>query len=143
MLRLGKDNRIDFSLFKVVFSFSIDHEVVMESLFYWDQEGVIILGILIQRYRCLFLLFLLCLLCAISIRNAYKIQYNQYILTIVTSCVCLLSYLFTTMVDPGIVWNSREMDLENDPNSVYCSICGVYRPKSASHCVSCNVCFDE
>ena len=95
------------------------------------------------RYRCLSLLFLLCLLCTISVRNAYRIQYNQYILTIITSCVCILSYLFTTMVDPGIVWDSREMDLENDPNSVYCSICGVYRPKLAGHCVSCNVCFDE
>lgn len=143
MLRLRKDNQIDFSSFKVVSSFSIDHVVVTGSLFYQDQDGVIILEILIQRYRCLSLLFLLCLLCTISVRNAYRIQYNQYILTIITSCVCILSYLFTTMVDPGIVWDSREMDLENDPNSVYCSICGVYRPKLAGHCVSCNVCFDE
>ena len=79
--------------------------------------------------------------------NAKAIHENQYTLTIVVSILCLLSFIATGMMDPGVIWDSSNWsDAENQQeseNSVFCSICGVYRPISASHCISCNVCYEE
>lgn len=51
------------------------------------------------------------------------------------------------MVDPGIVWpedsHNQSDDIEQNDQSVYCSICGIYRPSNTYHCVKCNVCIRE
>lgn len=102
---------------------------------------------IIPRLRYLALLLILCWISFLSIRNAKEIHENQYILTIIVSALCLGSYLMTGMLDPGVVWDSANWsDAENQYHSetdVYCSICGVYRPSSANHCLTCNVCYEE
>lgn len=59
----------------------------------------------------------------------------------------MMSYLFTGMHDPGIIWSSPDHihseDLEINEDSVYCSVCGIYRPFNSNHCVQCNACIQE
>lgn len=81
-----------------------------------------------------------------SIHFARMESYNQYILTVLSSIVCLCSFLYTGMIDPGIVWNEQLLhhkDTEMSDDSVYCSICDVYCPPHSYHCTKCNVCIQE
>ena len=63
----------------------------------------------------------------------------SYILT-------LVSYFYTSLLDPGIIRASEDNSVENknilEPlGYTYCSICGLYRPPNGYHCSDCGVCF--
>ena len=66
----------------------------------------------------------------------------------ITYIITILSYLRTSLFDPGIIRPSEDNSLENksilEPcGYTYCSVCGLYRPPRAYHCSECNVCFYE
>lgn len=61
--------------------------------------------------------------------------------------ICLLSYLYTAMCNPGIVVKSEDNSVENQERLesqeyTYCSICDLYRPPKANHCSVCGVCYE-
>ncbi len=69
---------------------------------------------------------------------AYILLFS-YILT-------LVSYFYTSLLDPGIIQASEDNSIENkntlEPlGYTYCSICGLYRPPNGYHCTDCGVCF--
>ena len=65
---------------------------------------------------------------------------------VISYAVTIVSYLYTSLCDPGIIRPSEDNSEENK-NSLeplgytYCTICGVYRPPGAYHCSDCGVCF--
>ncbi|OAO16433.1 hypothetical protein AV274_1842 [Blastocystis sp. ATCC 50177/Nand II] len=58
---------------------------------------------------------------------------------VISYAVTIVSYLYTSLCDPGIIRPSEDNSEENK-NSLeplgytYCTICGVYRPPGAYHC---------
>lgn len=64
---------------------------------------------------------------------------------VISYAITIVSYLYTSLGDPGIIWPSEDNSAENkstlEPMGyTYCTICGVYRPPNAYHCSDCGVC---
>ena len=62
--------------------------------------------------------------------------------------ICVTSYFYTSLLDPGIIRREEDNSLENKPTLeplgyTFCTICGLYRPPHSYHCSFCNVCYLE
>lgn len=104
------------------------------------------------EWYCMSITYLLILVPTIFFLINIASLYNNPAVSIIGSLSLIsliLAFSATACSDPGIVFVDDTSDEENIKNATYmanrieCSICKIYRPRTASHCYECGVCVEE